>query len=201
MALCYSDSQVELREIVFRDKPQAMLDASSKGTVPTLVLPDGQVLDESREIIEWALAQHDPDNWITAATKAAIEQLIDINDSEFKPYLDRYKYFDRYPEQSQLTYRQAAEQFLQQLENRLTTQPFLAGDSITLADIAVFPFIRQFAFVDKNWFDQAPYPELQQWLAYWLEHRLFLSSMNRYTVWKPNDAPVFFPRVMSQRSG
>lgn len=184
MALHYAGLQVELREVLLRDKPVSMLKASTKGTVPVLILPDGQVLDESYEVMRWALAQHDPDHWWMDEREEAIEQLVRFNDGEFKVHLDHYKYFDRFPEHPMAHYRSQAEQFLGVLEQKLTANHFLLGECICLADVAVFPFIRQFAFVDKGWFDQAPYPNLQRWLAFFLTSDNFLAVMEKRPVFK-----------------
>lgn len=184
MALTYAGVQVELREILLRDKPTAMLTASSKGTVPVLVLPDGSVLDESYDVMRWALSHHDPDHWCEATLAAETNALIEQNDGSFKAHLDHYKYADRYPEHPMEYYRTQAEGFLQILETRLTTTQFLLGEKISIADVGIFPFIRQFAFVDKDWFDRAPYPNLQCWLANFLESDIFLSVMEKHAVWR-----------------
>jgi glutathione S-transferase len=184
MALTYAGVPVELREILLRDKPASMLTASSKGTVPVLVLPDGSVLDESYDVMRWALNHHDPDHWCEATLAAETNALIDQNDHSFKAHLDRYKYADRYPEHPMEYYRTQAEGFLQILETRLTTTRFLLGEKISIVDVGIFPFIRQFAFVDKDWFDRAPYPNLQRWLANFLESDIFLSVMEKHAVWR-----------------
>lgn len=184
MALHYAGVQVELREVLLRDKPASMLKASNKGTVPVLILPDGRVLDESYEVMRWALAQHDPDHWWMDEREEDIEQLVRLNDGDFKVHLDHYKYFDRFPEHPMAHYRLQAEQFLGVLEQKLTVNHFLLGERICLADVAVFPFIRQFAFVDKDWFDQAPYPNLQRWLAFFLTSDNFLAVMEKHPVFK-----------------
>jgi glutathione S-transferase len=196
MALFYSGISVELREVVLRDMPAALLDCSPKGTVPVLVLEDGTVIEESRDIMHWALAARDPDHWLppdAAAQRVDIDGLVDSNDRSFKQQLDRYKYADRYPEQPPGEYRHAGEEFLQQLEQRLKTTTWLCGDCMTLADVAIFPFVRQFAFVDKPWFDAAPYPRLQQWLNGLLKSPLFLGVMNKYPPWQDGDAATVFP--------
>jgi glutathione S-transferase len=184
MALHYAGVQVELREILLRDKPVSMLAASTKGTVPVLLLPEGTVLDESYDVMRWALEQHDPDGWWSDSFEAEINELIQENDGKFKIHLDHYKYFDRYPEQSMEYYRSQAETFLAVLEKKLTTGRYLLGDSISIADVAIFPFIRQFSFVDKDWFDDVPYPNLQSWLDNFLGSNLFLSVMDKHTVWQ-----------------
>ncbi len=189
MAIFYSNVAVELREIVLRDKLAAMLESSSKGTVPVLILPSGEVIDESRDVMNWALSQHDPEHWVTDVNKDLIEE----NDSVFKGNLDQYKYADRYPDHPAEVYRDQCEIFLQRLESKLIDRTFLMGDQITDVDISIFPFIRQFAFVDMEWFDQATYPNLQKWLSYFLASDLFLDVMRKYPSWKPGDNVILFP--------
>lgn len=212
MAIYASGLTVELREVVLKNKPAEMLECSPKGTVPVLVLENGKVVDESRDIINFALAEHDPLSWVSALTDIQLtemDQLIDINDQQFKGSLDRYKYPNRYliavegevaPTAEELLQyglnaRRLAENFLQDLEQRLNQHRFLLGDNATMADIAIFPFIRQFAHVDKIWFDQAPYPALQRWLAHWLDSPLFQAIMKKYPAWQPEDAPLYFGQL------
>ncbi len=195
MAMQYANTPVELREIVFRDKPEQMLAASPKGTVPTMILPNAVVLDESEQVMRWALAQHDPEHWLKTPDEPVIAELINANDGSFKTHLDHYKYADRHPEFSRETYRQRGEVFLVRLEQRLRTSPYLLGPDITFADVAIFPFIRQFAYVDKSWFDQAPYPQLQRWLQEFLASDLFTAVMLKYPVWKTGDDVTVFPTV------
>lgn len=192
LALHASGVAIELREVSLRNKPESMLAASPKGSVPVLVLPDGQVIDESWEIMLWALHQHDHyvwlgtnDAYVDAATALIIE-----NDTAFKGNLDRYKYPDRYPEHAQNHYRTQAEIFLQGLENRLRAAPYLLGDTLSIADVGVFPFIRQFADVDKNWFAQAPYASLHRWLKNLLSSKRFAAVMKKFPPWQPGDIPV-----------
>lgn len=196
MTINYCNILVELREVVLRNKPTDMLAHSPKGTVPVLILPDGRVIDESWEVITWALSCHDPDRWFnenTAQTQETIKKLVHDNDMIFKKHLDQYKYAIRYPEKPMEYYREQGATFLQSLEDRLTMHKYLIADQIMVADIAIFPFIRQFAFVDKTWFDQAPYPQLQNWLNHFLESNLFLEVMKKYSPWCPTDPPLFFP--------
>ena len=196
MALSYSGVMVELREIVLKNKPSEMLAVSAKGTVPVLVLPDGHVVDESRDIIYWALAQHDPDNWLLQHNAELSEdtiKLIDQNDGEFKGYLDRYKYADRYPDHSESYYRSQGESFLASLDRRLQTKPFLLGDQLSVADVAIMPFVRQFAHVDINWFRQTQYAELQRWLDEFLSSVLFNRVMEKYPPWEPRSELICLP--------
>lgn len=192
MAIRYSNCTVELREVELKNKPAALLAISPKATVPVLLCQDGQVIDESLDIMHWALQQSDEDNWLHAQYQTKMAALIDYNDTVFKHHLDHYKYADRYPDATQLEYRQQGETFLQQLEQRLQQHTYLISDSISIADIAIFPFIRQFAHVDIRWFDQAPYPHLRDWLNQWIESALFQSIMHKYKPWQPDHQPLIF---------
>ena len=179
MALRHSAIELEIVEVSLKAKPPEMLALSSKGTVPVLQV-EGRVIDESLEIMSWALAQQDPDNWrllgdpegqmLTAA-------LIEENDQVFKLHLNRYKYPERHPEHAMEHYRAEGEVFLRRLEALLATGPFLAANHQSLADVALMPFVRQFAHVDREWFAQVPYPHLQQWLQHLLESELFVAIM------------------------
>lgn len=179
MALWAAQVQLEVREVSLRDKPAHLLQISPKGTVPVLQLPDGPVLEQSLDIMQWALAQHDPQGWLHA-DREAVNHFISINDGDFKKALDRYKYPERYPEQQQLFYRQQGEQFLQALETVLQQHRFLLSDSASVADVAIFPFIRQFAAVDAEWFAGSAYPQLRAWLNGWLESALFVQIMQKF---------------------
>ena len=176
LAIAVAGMTVNEREVSLREKPAEMLAISPKDTVPVLQLADGSVIDESIDIMRWVLAQHDPDHWLAVDADEAAT-LILINDAEFKRALDGYKYPNRYPERSATDYRREGERFLATLEARLTGQPFLGGGQIRWVDAAVFPFIRQFAAVDPDWFSNAPYPNVQRWLQAWLVSPLFLSVM------------------------
>lgn len=193
LAIVFAGLQVELREIELRDKPQQMLAISPKGTVPVLQLEQGGVIEESREIMQWALERSDPSGLHTTDLAAA-NALIELNDNQFKHWLDRYKYADRYPEHSQLEYRQHGEVFLQQLEQLLSKNKYLLGATVSVADIAVMPFVRQFAHVDRSVFYTLPYPNLHQWLQEWLEHPALLQTMVKYPVWQVGDKAVKFPQ-------
>lgn len=179
MAVAYSGVQVDTVEVSLKAKPPEMLERSPKGTVPVLVLDD-QVLEQSLDIMRWALAQHDPDDWSLAADPAGqrqIAELIAENDGTFKFDLDHYKYAVRYPEFTQQDYRARGEVFLRKLEALLSKHEYLLRNRPTLADIALAPFVRQFCFVDPDWFWQSPYPTLQAWLKRFLASALFLNAM------------------------
>jgi glutathione S-transferase len=183
MTLNYAGIAVELREVLLSDKPRDMLRASPKGTVPVLQLTDGHVIDESIDVMHWALAQRDPDHWQRDDLNGDAGRLVEENDLVFKKNLDHYKYADRYPQHPQTYYRHEAGKFLSQLEQKLCLHSYLVADQLTFSDVAIFPFIRQFAFVDKTWFDQAPYPRLQAWLQKFLDSDLFLSAMTKFPRW------------------
>lgn len=193
LGILFAELQVELREIVLRNKPAQMLAISPKGTVPVLQLVDGTVIEESREIMLWALAQHDPHGLLDTEVLPQASALIEQNDHEFKPWLDRYKYADRHPEMTQLEYRQRGEVFLQELEELLTDKLFLLGDKASVADIGIMPFVRQFAHVDREVFYRLPYPNLQRWLDHWLQHPFFVQAMLKFQPWQKGDAVVVFP--------
>ena len=189
MAIAYASITLEMREVALANKPSAMLAISPKGTVPVLQLSD-RVIDESVEVMRWALSQSDPENWLAVDSQQEQSTLIEENDNEFKGWLDKYKYWDRYPEQSQQDYRMKAENFLSTLELRLQQNSYLLGDNMCMADIAIFPFIRQFAFVDKPWFDDADYPSVQRWLNQFLQSKLFEQVMVKQALWQQsNDQP------------
>ncbi|CAI8762877.1 glutathione S-transferase [Pseudomonas sp. 29] len=177
MALRYSGVPVDIIEVSLKAKPAEMLAISPKGTVPVLDA-GGQVIDESLEIMRWALAQNDPDSWLLE-NDARIAELIDANDQGFKMHLNRYKYAERYPEQPMEVYRAEGALFLQRLEELLTDRDYLLADHPSLADIALLPFVRQFAHVDREWFAQTPYVRLQTWLQRFLESELFTSIMKK----------------------
>lgn len=187
LAIHFSGVEVEQRDILLKDKPADMLSASPKATVPVLVLPNGEVVDESRDIMDWALAQGAEQPALLGDTEqqAKISQLLDQCDFKFKPELDKYKYWVGYPEFSQQDYRLQAEVFLLQLEQRLSQHLYLLGDQLSLADLGIFPFIRQFANVDIDWFQQAPYPCLQQWLNQQVNSPAFVAIMQKHPIWQP----------------
>jgi glutathione S-transferase len=181
MALSYAEIAVEIREISLKEKPAHMLQVSPKGTVPVLVLPDGKVIEQSLEIMQWALQQRDADGWLNADPQSTA-LLIAENDGAFKQNLDRYKYAIRFPQHSAEHYRQQGELFLAKLELHLQQSAFLLGNTMSLADIAIFPFIRQFAAVDSVWFEAARYIKLKLWMQGLIESALFQGVMVKYPV-------------------
>ncbi|WDG78518.1 glutathione S-transferase [Pseudomonas chlororaphis] len=179
LALRYSGVPLEIVEVSLKAKPAEMLALSPKGTVPVLNA-DGRVIDESLDIMRWALAQHDPQDWLLKDDRPAqqrIEALIAENDQAFKLHLNRYKYAERYPEQPMEYYRSQGEVFLRQLDELLSQRDYLLAEHPSLADMALAPFVRQFAHVDREWFAQTPYRHLQRWLQRFLESELFVAVM------------------------
>lgn len=196
MALRYSGLRVELREVILRDMPLELLACSPKATVPVLVLPDATVLEQSRDIMDWALAQHDPDRWRPqpgSSDAAEAQRLIEANDNDFKPQLDRYKYADRYPQYPAVWYRSQGERFLDGLEQRLARHAWLSGECMGIADVAIFPFIRQFALVDRAWFAASPRVKLRDWLDGLQQAELFTAVMFKYPPWRSGDPVSLFP--------
>jgi glutathione S-transferase len=169
MALVQAQIQCEVYEIDFKDKPAHMLEISPKGTVPVLSIVEGQVIDESLDIMYWALKQNDPDCWLDCD----VSNLIAENDGVFKRALDRYKYPNRFPDEDCSKAREQGGAFLLKLNERLQNHKQLMAEKITIADIAIFPFVRQFANIDRAWFDALDIKPLQQWLATHLESELF----------------------------
>ncbi|MCX7558081.1 glutathione S-transferase [Sulfitobacter sp. F26204] len=193
LALASSGVQVELREILLRDKPQAFLDTSPSGTVPCLSVQPGvdaqsHVIDESLDIMLWALDRADPQEWLDMPQDG--HALINRVDGEFKTALDRTKYATRYPDEDPQEHRAIAAGILNELNQQI--DGYIYGKP-TLADFATLPFVRQFAFIDKPWFDAQPWPKLQAWLAAFLDSAAFAQIMSKYPPWQSGDAPFYFP--------
>ncbi|WP_420606390.1 glutathione S-transferase [Novosphingopyxis sp.] len=182
MALHVGGIACEHREVRLRDKPEALIAASSKGTVPVLVLPDGSVIDESIDIMRWALGRNDPEHWLEGDDAT----LIAANDGPFKHHLDRYKYASRHNSDA-AEHRGEGMAILAALDRRLAAQPFLCGARRTLTDIAVMPFVRQFAATDRDWFAAQTLPHLQAWLAGLLASPLFQAIMVKREPWRAGD--------------
>ncbi len=194
----------ELREIALRNKPAAMLAASPKGTVPVLVLPQGEVIEESLEIMRWALNQHDPEHWLpdTPDAKQDTRALIEQCDGPFKFHLDRYKYPNRHGLVNGLADREKAEKFLYLLDSQLAAGGFLLRPSKEnmvapgpgFADMAIAPFVRQFAHTDPLWFASQPWPRLKDWLAAFETSLRFQQIMEKYPAWEADGQKVhLFP--------
>ena len=191
MAIAYAGINVGLREVVLKDKPPAMLEVSPKGTVPVVIDVDGRIIEESRDVMRWALDQNDPDAWL--AGLGLDDPLISACDDDFKHWLDRYKYAVRFPEQDEIWYRGQAEAFLATLELKLGDARFLNGSTLGVTDVAVFPFIRQFANVDMKWWESKPYPNVARWLAGLVSSELFFAVMKKYPQWRDGDPEIPFP--------
>ena len=184
MVLSYMEVSVELREVLLNERPQSLYKISSKGTVPVLLLKDGKVLDESLDIMRWAIKQGEQKLYEDKLNEQ--NQLIKYNDTKFKYWLDKYKYHVRYLEHSREYYQRKCSKTLAEYDMRLRENAYLMGDRIRLADIAIFPFIRQCANVDQNWFNNK-YPNLNRWLEIWKQSRLFKSVMMKYNQWRLGD--------------
>ena len=195
LALAIAAIPCQLIEVSLRSKPASLLEASPKGTVPVLVLPNGTVLEQSLDIMQWALAQRDPAHWLAPSegTQANMLALIEECDSGFKQALDRCKYPGRYPDGNAAVARAQAVQWLQGLQARLVQHEFLFGSHAALADMAIAPFVRQFAGIDATWWHAQPWPHLNAWLAQWQASRLFDSVMHKLPAWIDGTAGVLFP--------
>lgn len=201
IALFKAEQTVELRDVKLTDKPAEMLAASPKGTVPILVLPSNQVIDESLDIMLWALKQNDPDNLLLKKSHnnyndgddiaAKMMALISLFDSEFKACLEKYKCAKRYHEANLNEYRESCEHYLQRLEIALSQHTFVMSAHESLADLAILPFIRQFARVERQWYLQAPYPQLRQWLNRYLQSVMFTKVMAKHSLWPSNQITLF----------
>ncbi len=185
IAIYYSKINYEHREILLKDRPKMLYDLSPKGTVPVLYLPDGTVIDESLDIMKWAISRSDPDSWF-ANNKDAQLKAIELNDKDFKKWLDRYKYYDRFPDFPPEFYRKKCEQILDVYDKNLQNNQFLFDNNLSLGDIAILPFIRQFANVDITWFNKR-FINLSDWLEKLINTKIFISMMIKYNIWNTLD--------------
>ena len=192
MAIHISGQKCELREVLLRDKPPSMLEYSAKGTVPVLILQDDKVIDESLDVIDWALNLNDPDDWQRSKDTKKTKELIKINDGEFKYHLDRYKYSKRYDNEDPEFHKKKCLKFIELINNELNNSKYIFDDNISYADIVVLPFIRQFRIADIEWFDSLPYDNLKNWLSNFLDSSLLNSSMKKYDLWKEGDKSIVF---------
>ena len=188
MAIAASGIEVELREILLRDKAAELIQASPKATVPVLVI-DNEVIDESYDTMIWALSQNDPDGWLNRHDAELIVEC----DGAFKSALDKYKYGSRFEGSDAIEQRSIASEFLIKLEGVLSTQPYLSGNRIGMTDMSIATFVRQFANVDRVWFDNEPWPNLVRWLESFLASDNFNSIMTKHPMWQPNDPITLFP--------
>jgi glutathione S-transferase len=195
MALAASTQVCELREVVLANKPAALLLTSAKATVPVLLTPAGQVVDQSLDIMLWALRRNDPLQWLgdDYSSLAQILQLVKQCDDEFKFHLDRYKYPNRFGLLDATTHRDLGTGYLSELNLRLSKHAYLMGPSECLADVAIAPFIRQFAHTDPAWFASQPWPALQSWLTAFERSSIFEQVMQKFPAWVPGQPTLLFP--------
>jgi glutathione S-transferase len=201
LALAISGQACELREVVLKAKPAELISASAKASVPVLVLPSGEVIDESLDIMRWALGLNDPAQWLPAEPEQAapMQALIDDCDQTFKHHLDRYKYPNRYDGADALQHRAAAAVWLQRLAQQLTPEGWLFGPVASLADMAIAPFVRQFAQTDPLWFEQQNWSALQAWLSRIVSSALFEGVMHKYPAWQSETmGPIFCGPTFSE---
>ena len=192
MAIHISGQKCEIREVLLRDKPPSMLEYSPKGTVPVLILQDGNVIDESLDVIDWALNLNDPDDWQRSKDTKKTKELIKINDGEFKYHLDRYKYSKRYDNEDPEFHRKKCLKFIESLNNELNNSKYIFDNNISYVDIVLLPFIRQFRIADMEWFDSLPYDNIKVWLSKFLDSFLLNIIMKKYDLWKEGDLSIVF---------
>ena len=192
MAIAISGQQVEFLEVILRDKPPSMIELSPKGTVPVLSLSSGQVIDESLDVIDWALKLNDPDNWLRSNQSEKSSELIHTNDNEFKHHLDRYKYSKRYDNEDPEFHRKKCLKFIESLNNELNNSKYIFDNNISYVDIVLLPFIRQFRIADMEWFDSLPYDNIKVWLSKFLDSFLLNIIMKKYDLWKEGDVSIVF---------
>lgn len=199
IAIYKSQQPIDLREVDLKNKPAQMIEASQKATVPTLVLPLNQVIDESLDVMLWALKENDPADLFQSKSsetpekrKEEILTLISVFDSEFKGHLEQYKCAKRYHESNLQTCRNTCERYIQNLEERLSKHQYLIDDNESLADIAILPFIRQFAKVERQWYLTSPYPLVKKWLNQYLQSAMFTKVMAKYPLWTEDSEVSIF---------
>ena len=192
MAIYTSQQKCEIREVLLKDKPPSMLGYSSKGTVPVLVLQSGNVIDESLDVIDWALDINDPYNWKRSKESKKTKELIEINDGDFKFHLDRYKYSKRYENEDPNFHREKCLTFIKMINEELKDSKYIYDNEISYIDISLLPFIRQFRIADNEWFDELPYKNLKNWLSKFLDSSLLNSIMKKYDLWKEGDEVTIF---------
>ncbi len=192
MAIYTSQQKCEIREVLLKDKPPSMLGYSSKGTVPVLVLQSGNVIDESLDVIDWALDINDPYNWKRSKDSKKTKELIEINDGDFKFHLDRYKYSKRYENEDPNFHREKCLTFIKMINEELKDSKYIYDNEISYIDISLLPFIRQFRIADNEWFDELPYENVKSWLSKFLDSSLLNSIMKKYDLWKEGDEVTIF---------
>ena len=191
MVLLHSKIQCEIREIKLSNKPKEMLAISPKGTVPVLILENGDILDESLDVMLWAIEQGNLRNLFNPGKKEILD-LIKINDGEFKDAIDRYKYSSLYPEKPMIEYRKMGELFLEKIESYLEKNKFIFGKNISLADLAIFPFVRQFCRVDIDWFNSSLFKKIKEWTLFFEGSENFIDIMRKIKPWTTGDKPTLF---------
>lgn len=195
IAIFKSKQTVILRDLVLSDKPKELIAASPKATVPVLVLTNGTVLEESLDVMLWVLNETDPDDLLQSKNECSLSEmltLISTFDHDFKTCLEQYKCAKRYRESNIAECREVCEQYLKILEHRLISNKFLMSNTESLVDIALVPFIRQFARVERQWYLQSPYPNVRQWLNNYLQSAMFTKVMAKYPLWLDNHEEVLF---------
>ena len=190
LAIAASGVEVELREVLLRDKAPELLEASPKATVP-VVVNGAEILEESYDIMVWALGQNDPDAWLERHNPALIEEC----DGAFKSALDKYKYGNRHEDSDEIEKRAIAAEYLIKLDCILATQPYLSGNKTGMTDMSIATFVRQFANVDRTWFNAEPWPNLIRWLEEFLSSNAFTSIMTKYPKWQASDPVTLFPEL------
>lgn len=186
LGILLAQQSVMLRAITMRNKPGEMLAASPKGTVPVLVVAADFVIDESLDIMLWALSRNDPNDLLYKEQALALPEMLEIvdeNDKQFKPALENYKRAKRFHHDSEEADRLECEPFVQRLEGRLNQHSFLMGPTPSLLDYALLPFVRQFSKVNRQIFREGPYANLRVWLDHHLQSRLFAEAMFKYPLW------------------
>lgn len=192
IAMHYSGVQCEIREVNLSEKTAAFLAIAPKATVPTLVLPNGEVIDQSMDIIHFALSNHDPDKW-RDADSSAVNHLLAIAEGDFLKAAQRYKYSERFPEESAEENRKLCEVLLiTELEQRLEKQKFLLDNKPSIADVGIFPLVRQFTSVDDTWWQSSPYHKTRAWLNSWMENPHYIGSMKKYPPWNEGNPVEMF---------
>jgi glutathione S-transferase len=188
LALANSEIKVEIREVFLKERPQSLYDISPKGTVPVLHLSEEAVIDESIDIMKWALAQSSSD-WYNS-NLVLQDKMIHYNDIEFKQWLDKYKYHNQHPENTLKIYRDKCLETLLHYEKLLKKNSYLLANNIQLVDVAIFPFVRQCANVDRDWF-ASTLPHVEQWLENWIQSELFVRVMLKFEAWKLEKDPLY----------
>ena len=195
LAIYTSRYHCQLREVILRDKPEAMIEASPKATVPVLISMENNIIDQSLDIMLHVLSIQDPMGWLgdDQGEQQNMLRLIDETEIKFKPHLDLYKYASRAKNPDPELHRRKAGEFLDKLELRLSNNNYLFGEKQSLADVAILPFVRQFAQTDRTWFDEQHWPQLHPWLREFENSDLRSSVMKKYAAWAPGDMEIYFP--------